>query len=113
MDSLAQKVLQWTVKECCSYISDGNNHCIQVFTRDGQLVYLFREKGSGQGKLYSRYGVCVDASYVYVTNHNNKRVSVFTKVFSLSHHVVRVISPVHMECLWIVMVLYMSAVDTV
>ena len=61
------------------YISDYNNHRVQVFTGNGQFVYSFGKKGSGQGELKGPIGVCVDASYVYVADYNNQCVSVFTK----------------------------------
>ena len=61
------------------YISDHNNHRVQVFTGNGQFVYSFGKKGSGQGELNGPTGVCVDASYVYVADCRNNRVCVFTK----------------------------------
>ena len=59
------------------YVSDSNHcACIQVFTRDGQYDYWFGKKGSGLGELN---GVCVDADYVCVAEHNNYCVSMFTR----------------------------------
>ena len=54
------------------YVSDLNNACIQVFTKDG--VHL-RSINHGMGNTC---GLCVHGQYVYVTNRTIHRVFVFT-----------------------------------
>ena len=48
-----------------------------VFSKDGQYLHHFGQKGQGEGELYGPQGLCVSGDYVYVTEHYNHRVSVF------------------------------------
>ena len=64
--------------ELMVYVTDRNNHRVQVLTMDGRFIRSIDKKGSGQGDLYGPRGVCV-TGFVYVAEYNNKRVSVFTK----------------------------------
>ena len=50
-----------------------------MFTAEGKFLRKFGKKGSGDGELNSPAGVTIDSDdIVYVTDHNNNRVSMFT-----------------------------------
>ena len=57
------------------YVSDYNNSCVHVFTKDG--VHL-RSIGHDKEKLKTPYGLCVHGQYVYVTDITIHCVFVFT-----------------------------------
>ena len=61
------------------YVSDTDNHRIQVFTRDGCYLRQFGKEGSGPGELNGPIGICIDsADIVYVGELHNQRISVLT-----------------------------------
>ena len=64
------------------YVSDSENHRLQVFTSEGQFLKMFGtgRRGDGRGELNKPGGVCVDSSNsrVYVSERLNHRISVFT-----------------------------------
>ena len=61
------------------YVTDSNNHRIQVFNPDGQFLRLFGNKGKGDGELDFPAGISIDNdNRVYVVEACNHRVSVFT-----------------------------------
>ena len=57
------------------YVSDLNNSCVQVFTKDG---VHFRSIGHDKKELKWPRGLCVHGQYVYVTDTNSHCVFVFT-----------------------------------
>ncbi len=60
------------------YIADQNNHCIQVFTAEGNFLRMFDRRGEGRGELDRPISITIDTSdRVYVGDYNH-RISVFT-----------------------------------
>ncbi len=61
------------------FVSDANNHRIQVFSHQGKLLRMFGEKGSGPGQLLRAHGLVFspDFTRLYVVDVDNNRVSVF------------------------------------
>lgn len=68
------------------YVSQGtflrnanhDNHCISVFTSEGQFVTSFGRKGDGPGEFKCPRGVVVDTNgLVYVCDEYNNRIQVF------------------------------------
>ena len=57
------------------YVSDLNNSCVHVFTKDG--VHL-RSIGHDKEELKEPFGLCVHGQYVYVTDVTSHCVFVFT-----------------------------------
>ena len=63
------------------YVTDTDNHRIQMFTPDGKFVGQFIGKGSGLGQFEFPYGITIDTGgtgLVYVSEGFNNCVSVFT-----------------------------------
>ncbi|XP_070557213.1 tripartite motif-containing protein 2-like [Ptychodera flava] len=57
------------------YVSDTGNHRIKVFDSDGEFLYGFGSKGSGNGQLNGPRGVALDKrGYLYISDSGNKRV---------------------------------------
>ena len=59
------------------YVADNGNHRVQKFTIDGQYVLQFQGEGSENGKLNNPGGLTVHNHKVYVTDCDNKCISVF------------------------------------
>ena len=61
------------------YVTDGDNHRIQVFTAEGKFLRMFGQRGQGRGELRWPIGIAIDTSgIVYVGDSWNNRVSLFT-----------------------------------
>ena len=61
------------------YVSDANNHRIQVFNPEGQFLRQFGNGGKGDGALYFLTGISIASDdTVYVAEGDNHRISVFT-----------------------------------
>ncbi len=59
------------------YVGD-LNHCISVFTSEGQFLTSFGRKGEGPGEFNSPCGLAVDVSgVVYVCDCGNNRIQLF------------------------------------
>ena len=62
------------------YVTDYDNHCVQSFSADGQLIFSFGSKGAKakHGHFYPPHGICIDStdSIVYVTDRKH-HVSAF------------------------------------
>eukprot|EP00794_Sanderia_malayensis_P018206 gene18206-20024_t len=59
-------------------VSDHNNHRIQVFDKNGKLMYEFGSRGKGDGELWYPAGVAVhEDGSIYVADHGNHRIQVF------------------------------------
>ena len=60
------------------YVCNGGSSNMSVFTTDGVYVTSFGQCGSNEGDFDLPCSVCVDQDgYVYVTDHNNRRVQCF------------------------------------
>ena len=60
------------------YLADSGNHCIQVFTPEGEFLRAFGGRGEGHGELSGPMGVALGPEgMVYVCEKGNHRVSVF------------------------------------
>ena len=60
------------------YVTNKNNHRVQVFTAEGKFLRMFGGCGRGKGELKHPLGVAIDTrDMVYISDENN-RVSVFT-----------------------------------
>ena len=58
------------------YVSDSDNHRVQVLNCNGQFLYAISKTGESK-QLSSPHGICVDDQFVYVGEVGNKCVSVF------------------------------------
>jgi tripartite motif-containing protein 71 len=62
------------------YVSDSRNHRVQVFSKQGDVLRAFGQKGSGPNGLDTPHGIAIDAAgHIYVADHRNHRVQVFTR----------------------------------
>lgn len=62
------------------YVSDTNNHRIQVFDMYGSFKRQFGSSGSTAGRFAFPHGIAVDgAGYVYIADRDNHRIQVFDK----------------------------------
>jgi len=60
------------------YVTDGNNHRIQVFDSSGNHLFNFGSSGSGDGQLRFPEGITIDdAGKIYVADAGNHRMQVF------------------------------------
>ncbi|MGA1869867.1 MAG: BACON domain-containing protein [bacterium] len=61
------------------YVADTGFHRIQKFTRDGQFITKWGEKGSEEGDFYALDSIAIDSSgFVYVADTWNDRIQKFT-----------------------------------
>lgn len=61
------------------YVSDCNNHRIQVFGRTGRFIRKWGSEGSGNGHLDRPHGISMDSSgNAYVADCYNHRIQVFS-----------------------------------
>ena len=60
------------------YVTDGMNHRVQKFTKEGEHISQFGRHGSAWGELDTPWGLAVDGEgCVYVADHKNHRVQKF------------------------------------
>ena len=61
------------------YVSEWeNNHCVSVFTKQGNFITSFGKKGSGDGQFIYPTGIAIDSDGVlYVCDYSNSRIQVF------------------------------------
>ena len=60
-------------------VSDSGNHTVKVFTPEGTYLHSIGSYGNRDGQLKVPYGVCSDQQEnVYIADHYNDRVSVFS-----------------------------------
>ena len=70
------------------YVADYNNHRVQKLTTSGEFLLKFGTQGSGDGQLNIPRGICVDArGRIFVSEYNNKRVSVFEPCATFAYHI--------------------------
>ena len=43
-------------------MSDYSNHCVYVFSKEGELIHTFGKQGQGIGEFYSPYGIVLDST---------------------------------------------------
>ena len=41
-------------------MSDYSNHCVYVFTKEGEQIHKFGKQGQGIGEFYCPYGIVLD-----------------------------------------------------
>ena len=60
------------------YVVDGQLGMVQVFDREGRLLYYFGQRGSGAGDFQLPTGLQIDNNdRIYVVDSFNRRVEVF------------------------------------
>ncbi len=60
------------------YVSDPIDNFVQVYSRDGGLLYSFGQLGNQPGEFQGPSGLSLDSAHcLYVVDANNKRVQVF------------------------------------
>ena len=61
------------------YFISFDSHCVEVFTADGEFLYTFGEKGTGEGQLRDPRGMTIDSKEnLVVCDSGNHRLLVFT-----------------------------------
>ncbi|XP_070571862.1 tripartite motif-containing protein 2-like [Ptychodera flava] len=62
-----------------AYVTDGNSHCVRVYTQHGKYLRSFGSKGEGHGEFNEPWGIVVACTgMVFVTDCDNKRIQVFS-----------------------------------
>ena len=58
------------------YVTECDNHCVSIFTSEGQFLRSFGTKGKGPGQFNDPRGIAVDRDrLVYVSDRNNNRIT--------------------------------------
>ena len=60
------------------YVGATGHSRIQVLSKGGEFLHSFGSDENGVNKLSDPRGVCVAGQYVYVTDHSNNNISIFT-----------------------------------
>lgn len=60
------------------YVSDTNNHRIQVFAQDGTPLFKFGERGTGNGQFLFPYGIAVVEGRVLVGDLHRNDIQIFS-----------------------------------
>ncbi|XP_078658169.1 tripartite motif-containing protein 2-like [Branchiostoma floridae x Branchiostoma belcheri] len=59
-------------------VTDGNNHCVHVLDREGNLKFKFGSEGSDESQLKNPEGICVDGmGHIIVADRGNCHVKMF------------------------------------
>ena len=63
------------------YVIDSGNHCVNTYTLEGVLLKKQGSKGEGYTNFYYPYGIGISPqnSTVYICDHNNDRVQIFSQ----------------------------------
>ena len=64
------------------YVTDFNNHRLQIFTKDGKFKAVVGKSGKGKGEFGHPSGVAVDTTkdgLLYVVEYGNHRMQSFNK----------------------------------
>ena len=70
------------------YVSDSDNHRIQILTANGNFISKFGTKGSEDGEFKYPRGICLDQEgRVFVADQGNFRVSVFQSDGKFLYHI--------------------------
>ena len=68
------------------YVVEGLLGIVQVFNREGQLLYYFGKNGTGFGDFRLPAGLFIDREdHVYVVDSYNRRVQVFQYLAAAGH----------------------------
>ena len=60
------------------YVTNVTNHCVFVFTTDGEYVTSFGRKGQEEGDFNYPVYICVDNNgFIYVCGFDNNRIQCF------------------------------------
>lgn len=59
------------------YIVDTNQHCVIVMNLDGQEIFRFGERGSGDGQFNFPVDIAIGLDKVYVVDSFNGRIQIF------------------------------------
>eukprot|EP00058_Branchiostoma_floridae_P018458 XP_002603947.1 hypothetical protein BRAFLDRAFT_102371 [Branchiostoma floridae] len=71
-------------------VSDCDNHRVYVYKEDGEFLFRFGGKGSGDGQLNHPHGICTDrAGNIIVADWGNMRVEMFDKTGKFLKHIVK------------------------
>ncbi|XP_035658526.1 uncharacterized protein LOC118403814 [Branchiostoma floridae] len=71
-------------------VSDCDNHRVYVYKEDGEFLFRFGGKGSGEGQLKHPHGICSDrAGNIIVADWGNRRVEMFDKTGKFLKHIVK------------------------
>ncbi|XP_078581856.1 uncharacterized protein LOC144865162 [Branchiostoma floridae x Branchiostoma japonicum] len=71
-------------------VSDCDNHRVYVYKEDGEFLFRFGGKGSGDGQLNHPHGICTDrAGNIIVADWGNRRVEMFDKTGKFLKHIVK------------------------
>ncbi|XP_035684723.1 E3 ubiquitin-protein ligase TRIM71-like [Branchiostoma floridae] len=69
-------------------LSDWDNHCVFVYNEDGQFLFKFGGRGSGEGQMYNPHGICTDKEgNIIVADSGNSRVEMFDKTGRFLKHI--------------------------
>eukprot|EP00058_Branchiostoma_floridae_P012590 XP_002598078.1 hypothetical protein BRAFLDRAFT_85705 [Branchiostoma floridae] len=69
-------------------VSDTDNHCVFVYSKDGQFLFKFGGEGGGNGQLNDPCGICTDrAGNIIVADWGNSRVDMFDKKGKFLKHI--------------------------
>ncbi|XP_019633615.1 PREDICTED: tripartite motif-containing protein 3-like [Branchiostoma belcheri] len=69
-------------------VSDIDNHGVYVYNDEGQFLFQFGGKGSGEGQLKDPRGICTDgAGNIIVADKGNSRVEMFDKTGKFLKHI--------------------------
>ncbi|XP_078665205.1 uncharacterized protein LOC144907730 [Branchiostoma floridae x Branchiostoma belcheri] len=69
-------------------VSDWSNDCVYVYNEDGQFLFQFGGRGSGEGQLSGPHGICTDrAGNIIVADSGNHRVEMFDKTGKFLKHI--------------------------
>ena len=56
-----------------------SNHCVSIFDKDGVFIHCFGSHGSSAGQFSYPSGIaCSPNGSVYVCDHYNKRIQIFS-----------------------------------
>ncbi|XP_078573705.1 protein meiotic P26-like [Branchiostoma floridae x Branchiostoma japonicum] len=70
------------------FVSDWASHCVYVYNDDGQFLFKFGGKGSGEGQLLHPFGICTDREgNIVVIDRGNSRVEMFDKTGKFLKHI--------------------------
>lgn len=75
-----KKPMGVTVANDRIYVTDTDNHRVQVFDYDGNFLFMFGKAGKNKGEFTFPYGIVADSTgKIYVADLSNGSISVFDK----------------------------------
>jgi len=86
-DDIFQKPMAVAVSGTRIYISDTENHRVQVYDYNGNILFKFGKHGSGPGEFRFPYGIAVAKDgRIFVADMYNDKISVFTPSGDFLHY---------------------------